>query len=201
MTTLCALDDADLDALADRYLRCDLASAELGPALFVAAALQVYLVREAASLDVRLLRLLERRGLCPVCGCAPVSSVVTASGRAPGTRYLHCSLCSTAWNYVRAVCVTCGGSRSLSLQEIEGRNGAVKAETCDQCRRYIKVLYETRIREWSGSPMISRLSVLTFLSEMAVGPATSRPNLSSPDESAAPPGQSCATAAGSVDRD
>jgi hypothetical protein len=31
--------------------------------------------------------------------------------------------------------------------------------------------------------------------------ATCRPNLSSPDESAAPPGQSCATAVGSVDRD
>jgi FdhE protein len=59
-------------------------------------------------------------------------------------RYLYCSLCSTAWNHVRAVCITCGGARALTLEGIEGDNGAVKAETCGDCRTYAKMLYQTK---------------------------------------------------------
>jgi FdhE protein len=69
---------------------------------------------------------------------------VTASGRIPGSRYLYCSLCSTAWNHVRAVCITCGESGTLALKSIEGDNGAVKAETCVSCRTYAKLLYEAK---------------------------------------------------------
>jgi FdhE protein len=130
-----------LEALADRCLQRRLEPGEGGEALYVTAALQVYFVRLAASLDVTVLRVLEHRGLCPVCGGTPASSVVTASGRAPGTRFLHCSLCATAWNHMRAVCTICGGSRSLTLREIEGGNGAVKAEACGECLGYVKVLY------------------------------------------------------------
>ena len=53
--------------------------------------------------------LLPRRGSCPVCGSMPVGAVITASGRAPDTRYLHCGLWATAWNHVRTVCADCGG--------------------------------------------------------------------------------------------
>jgi FdhE protein len=138
-------EDPDaLEALADRCLRGHVAEEETGEALYITAALQVYFVSAAASIDVSSLRVLERRGLCPVCGCVPVSSVVTASGRAPGTRFLHCSLCATAWNHMRAICTACGGSRSLTLQEIDGSNGAVKAETCGECLSYVKVLYEAK---------------------------------------------------------
>jgi FdhE protein len=132
-----------LEAQADRCLQGQVAPDQTGEALYVIAALQVYFAGVAACLDVASLRVLEDRGLCPVCGCAPTSSIVTASGRAPGTRFLHCSLCATAWNYTRAICTACGGSRSLLLQEIEGSNGSVKAETCGECLSYIKMLYET----------------------------------------------------------
>ncbi len=138
------VDDDAVDAMAGRCLRGDLSADETAAAVFVTAALQVYFTTAAATLDVSKLRLLEQRGLCPVCGHTPASSVVTASGRAPGTRFLHCSLCATAWNYTRAVCTTCGSARSLALREIEGGNGAVKAESCDDCRNYIKVLYEAK---------------------------------------------------------
>ena len=90
------------------------------------------------------LRLLPQRGLCPCCGSTPVSGVITATGQTPGARYLHCSLCSTAWNHVRAVCINCGESRSLALQGIEGDSGAVKAETCNECHTYAKMLYQAR---------------------------------------------------------
>ena len=68
--------------------------------------------------------------------------MVTASGETPGARYLYCSLCAAAWNHVRAVCITCGQSRSLALQGIEGDGGTAKAETCDDCHTYAKVLYQ-----------------------------------------------------------
>jgi FdhE protein len=138
------VDPDALEALADRCLQGDVAARESGEALYITAALQVYFVGVAACMDVRSLRMLERRGLCPVCGYVPVSSMVTASGRAPGTRFLHCSLCATAWNHMRAICTVCGGSRSLTLQEIEGSNGSVKAEACGECMSYVKVLYEAK---------------------------------------------------------
>jgi FdhE protein len=134
---------AAVEALADRFLRGAVASTQAGAALYVAAALQVYFTRLAAQLPLASLRLLPRRGLCPCCGSTPVAGVVLASGQTPGTRYLHCSLCATSWNHVRAACISCGQSRSLSLKEIDGDSGAVKAETCDECHSYAKMLYQS----------------------------------------------------------
>jgi FdhE protein len=133
-----------VEALADRFLNGDVSPEDTGATLFIAAALQVYFTRVAAGLSAPSLRLLAERGLCPCCGSTPVSGVVTASGQTPGTRYLYCSLCSNAWNHARAVCITCGGSRTLSLKGIEGAPDAVNAETCDECHTYAKVLYQAK---------------------------------------------------------
>jgi FdhE protein len=84
------------------------------------------------------------RGLCPCCGSSPVAGLITASGSSPGARYLYCSLCSTAWNHVRAVCITCEDTRDISLQSIEGASGAVVAETCGTCGTYAKMLYQAK---------------------------------------------------------
>ena len=70
--------------------------------------------------------------------------MITAIGVTPGTRYLYCSMCSTAWNHMRAVCVTCGGTRKLFLQAIEDDPGIVKAETCAECHTYAKLLYQLK---------------------------------------------------------
>jgi FdhE protein len=137
-------DPRALDSLAEAFLSGVLEPHQIGPALYIAAALQVYYTSMAATLAADSLRLLPKRGLCPCCGSTPVSAVVTASGRTPGTRYLYCSLCSTAWNHVRAVCITCGEAGTLSLKSIEGDNGAVKAETCGNCCTYAKLFYEAQ---------------------------------------------------------
>jgi FdhE protein len=142
MQSLRGREAAELERLADDFLSGGVAPADTGAALYVAASLQVYFTCLAERLDPADLRLLPQRGLCPCCGSLPVSGVVTASGPAPGTRYLHCSLCSTAWNHVRAVCITCGKSRAVSLIGIEGDSGAVKAEVCGDCRSYAKMLYQ-----------------------------------------------------------
>jgi FdhE protein len=133
-----------VEALADGFLNGVVDPADVGAALYVGAALQMYFTRLAADLPVLSLRLLPQRGLCPCCGSTPISGVVTASGPTPGTRYLHCSLCATAWNHVRAVCITCGQSRTVALEGIEGDSGAVKAETCNECHTYAKMLYQAK---------------------------------------------------------
>jgi FdhE protein len=133
---------SDIEDLADNFLRGSLSAGDVGAALYVAAALQVYFTRLAGSLDPTSLRLLPERGICPCCGSTPVSGLITASGKTPGTRYLYCSLCSTAWNHVRAVCITCEKSGALSLKGVEDGSAAIQAETCDDCHTYAKMLYQ-----------------------------------------------------------
>lgn len=151
--------DADtLERLADQFLRGGLAAHDAGAAVYVAAALQVYFTVSAARLAADDLRLLEERGLCPCCGSPAIAGLVTASGSTPGTRYLYCTLCSTAWNHVRAVCITCGGTRQLSLQSIENDDGVVKAETCGDCHTYAKLLYQ--LRDMQADPYADDLASL-----------------------------------------
>ena len=135
-------DDPALDTLADTCLRGTVAAGHAGEAMYATAALQVYFATLAAGLFPNALRLLPQRGRCPVCGSVPVAGVIAAAGNAPGARYLHCSICATAWNHARAVCVNCGDSRTLALQEVEDGNGVAKAETCDACHGYAKMFYQ-----------------------------------------------------------
>jgi FdhE protein len=131
-----------LETLANNFLRGHIPAADTGATVFIVAALQVYFTGSAARLAASDLRLLEERALCPCCGSPSVAGVITATGIIPGTRYLYCSMCSTAWNHTRAVCVTCTHTQHLSLQGIEGDNDVVKAETCADCHTYSKLLYQ-----------------------------------------------------------
>jgi len=155
---LAELEPSALEALADAFLSGALPARQAGEAVYVAAALQVYFAALAAGLSPDALRLLPQRRLCPVCGSDPVAGVITAAGKLPGARYLHCGLCATAWNHVRAVCINCGESRALAVQEIEGGNGAVKAETCDVCHGYAKMLYQAS--DMQVEPMADDLASL-----------------------------------------
>jgi FdhE protein len=141
VAALRAREPVAIEALADQFLHGSVEVTDAGPVLYVAAALQVYFTRMAADLPITALRLLPQRGLCPCCGSMPSAGLVTATGQTPGARYLYCSLCATAWNHVRTVCITCGESRSVSLEGIEGDAGIVKAETCNDCHTYAKTIY------------------------------------------------------------
>ena len=77
-----------LEALADDVLGG--APADLAAAPFVGAALQVYLARLAAGIDPAAAR--PGADGCPVCGCAPVASVVLGEAR---VRYVACGFCGT----------------------------------------------------------------------------------------------------------
>ena len=137
-------DAARTERLADAFLRGGVEPSDAGAVFFIAAALQVYFARLAATLPAADLRLLERRDLCPCCGSTSSASVISASGQNPGARYLYCSLCSTAWNHTRSVCIVCGGGRTLALRGVEGDSGLARAETCDECVTYAKVFYEAK---------------------------------------------------------
>lgn len=110
---------------------------------FAAAALQVHFARMAARLDAAAL-VPVGDGACPCCGGPPVSSMVVGWRGAHGTRFCACSLCGTCWHHVRIKCVLCGSTKGIGYQEVEGGAGTVKAETCDSCHRYVKVLYQVK---------------------------------------------------------
>jgi FdhE protein len=149
---------ASMETLADAFLRGVIDEKDAGSSLWIAAALQVYFTCLAARLPARVLRLLEDRSLCPCCGSTSSASLVTGAGQNPGARYLYCSLCSTAWNYSRAVCVACGGSRTLAIRGIEGDSEFMKAETCDECGTYSKMAYQAK--DMQADPYADDLATL-----------------------------------------
>ncbi len=109
--------------------------------VYVAAALQVHFARLATRLDASTL-VPVGDGVCPVCGGPPVSSVIVGWQGAYGARFCACSLCGTLWNYVRIKCTLCGSTKGIGYQEIEGGPGTVKAETCNSCGGYVKILHQ-----------------------------------------------------------
>jgi len=84
-------------------------------------------------------------GACPVCGSPPVASVVYATGSLTGARFLVCALCASEWHLVRVKCANCDSTKGIAYQEIAGGNGALKAETCDECKTYTKILYTEKV--------------------------------------------------------
>lgn len=109
--------------------------------VFVAAALQVHFARLAARLDGGAL-VPVGDGMCPACGGPPVSSMIVGWSGAQSARFCACSLCGTLWNYPRVRCTLCGATKGIGYQEIADGPATVKAETCESCRGYVKILHQ-----------------------------------------------------------
>ena len=114
---------------------------ELADHLFVAAALQVHFARQATRLDGKRL-VAVGDGACPACGAPPVSSAMVGWPGAENSKFCACSLCSTLWNYVRVKCTLCGSTKAITYRQVSGGDGLVRAETCDDCRSYVKILQQ-----------------------------------------------------------
>jgi FdhE protein len=138
---LARLDRDALDALAEKAVRFESAEAEPAEACLAFAALQVYWTRMAAEIQLAGNEIVHPVGGCPVCGSPPVASLVHSAGSLAGSRFLVCSLCATEWHLVRIKCANCESTKGIAYLEIEGAGGLVKAETCDECRTYSKVIY------------------------------------------------------------
>lgn len=160
LAVLRAADDSQLEKLATTLLEGDI-TGELAATLpFVAAALQVVYTGLAARLDAATLQRLEASNLCPCCGSPAVASVVRLGAAINNLRYLHCSLCNSEWNVPRATCTSCGNDKDVALHELQGSNGAVRAETCDACNGYLKIVYQEK--DPDVDPVADDLATLTL---------------------------------------
>lgn len=144
-STIAALQQssaAELELLADQILAGELAKVSPQQLPLVAAALQVYWLQMATSLGEEAFAGLEPGGVCPVCGSLPGAGLVNGVA-APGSglRYLSCSLCASEWHMVRIKCSDCASTQGINHYTLEGSNAAVKAESCDSCNSYLKLLY------------------------------------------------------------
>jgi FdhE protein len=144
MDALLTADDAWLEKLADTLLRGEPEAGDAAELPFVAAALQVVFTRLASQFDASQLQKFDVHGVCPCCGSPAVASVVRLGSAINNLRYLHCSLCNTEWNVPRATCTACDTDKAVALHELEGSKAAVRAETCDACKSYLKIVYQEK---------------------------------------------------------
>lgn len=134
-------DAAARDAMLQAVLADAIPVETLADHVYAAAALQVHFARLAARLDAATLEPLGA-GVCPACGGAPVASVIFGRQGAHGARYCACSLCATQWHVVRIKCVLCESTEGIAYQALDGGPDTVKAETCENCRGYVKILHQ-----------------------------------------------------------
>lgn len=135
----------DRDTLARRVLVGLLTEAQdLAAAPLVMAALQVSFADRASRLKESDIPYTDPATICPVCGSAPVASVLRIGGREAGLRYLHCGTCGTEWHMVRVKCSHCESTKGVRYQGLQSegdghKDEVVLAETCDQCHTYRKI--------------------------------------------------------------
>jgi FdhE protein len=103
---------------------------------------------------------LDVPGVCPCCGFLPVASVVRTDGEVARLRYLHCALCNTEWHLERVVCAACRDNNRIAYHFIEGGDEAIRAETCDACKSYLKIVY--REKSPQADPVADDLATLAL---------------------------------------
>lgn len=162
---LAALPGERLEALAERVLHTELYGDDAALLPYVGAALQVLWTGLARKLGAgeAAPSVLDVPGVCPCCGFLPVASIVQTVGETANLRYLHCALCNTEWNLVRVKCAACDGTAGISYRHLEragvARPEAVKAETCDSCKSYLKIVYADK---GGGDPVADDLATLAL---------------------------------------
>jgi FdhE protein len=137
-----SLEPAQLDSQANDLLAARFTTVDPASAPFVMAALQVHWTALASRLSRDDIRGIDIPGVCPTCGTLPVASIVRSDSRSQGLRYLHCALCATEWHMVRVTCSHCQNTKGISYQSIENGPRGIRAECCDSCHTYRKILYQ-----------------------------------------------------------
>jgi len=148
-------DPAWIEAQATSILEARNGAIDISVATVIMAALQVHWVALASQFAADQVKALDVPGVCPLCGTLPVASLVCAHSPYQGYRYLHCALCATEWHMVRVLCSQCGASgKDIAYYSLEGNaagkspseegGAAARAETCEQCHGYRKILYQEK---------------------------------------------------------
>ena len=176
LDALLVASDEHLEFLADCLLTGEPDAAAVAALPFVAAALQVVFTRWASQLNVTALQPMAAHNVCPCCGSPAVASMLRLDPTINHPRYLHCSLCNSEWKVSRALCTHCGSDEEVALQSLEGSDGLVRAETCDVCKSYLKIIAQEKAP--TADPVADDLATLAL--DMLVdeaGYARSGPNL------------------------
>lgn len=135
---------AELELLADKLLKQEFAQVSADKAVFIWAALSLYWLQLAQQIPhASNAESADDLHICPVCSAAPVASVVHFDAT-QGLRYVHCSLCESEWNIVRAKCSNCNQAQHLDYWSIDNEFAAVKTETCGDCHSYLKIMYQDK---------------------------------------------------------
>lgn len=141
VASLRAAEPEAVRAMAEAVLLGTIPADAIATHVLLAAALQIHFTRLAARLDAgRLAPVAD--GVCPACGSSPVASLVVGWPGAHGTRFCACSVCATMWHMVRIKCLLCGSDSGIAYHSVEGGGDTVKAETCEACRGYVKILHQ-----------------------------------------------------------
>lgn len=136
------LAPAQLDVQANALLAAEAEAVDAAAAPFIMSALQVYWVDLSSRMRVADIPEIGVPGVCPTCGTLPVASIVRTDPGSQGFRYLHCGLCATEWHMVRVKCSHCQSTKGISYQSIASSTQAIRAECCDSCYTYRKILYQ-----------------------------------------------------------
>jgi FdhE protein len=143
LSRVSAATPAERKALADRTLAGTMPAESLADNVYIASALQVHFARLAARLfGPRLLSLGD--GICPACGGPPATTMIVGWPGAHSARFCACPLCGTLWNVVRIKCILCGSTEGIGYREVDGHSVTIKAETCDHCHGWVKILRQDK---------------------------------------------------------
>jgi FdhE protein len=178
-----------IEAQAMSILQADNDSVDVLCAPLVMAALQVHWAALASQFVADKVKALDVPGLCPLCGTLPVASIVYAKSPYDGYRYLHCALCATEWHMVRVQCTQCGASgKDIGFHTVQSAAGdnkaaeefaaAVRAESCEQCHGYRKIMYQEK--DTGVEPVaddVASISLDLLLGEQGYHRASSNPLL------------------------
>jgi FdhE protein len=148
---------------------------QMATAPLIGAALQVYWMHMTTTLGRDSFPTIDIANLCPCCGQRPTASIARIGTEQSGGRYLVCSLCAAEWHMVRIKCAGCEASDKIHYDSIEndqpGKQQAIKAECCDECGSYLKIMYQDR--DPNIEPVADDLATLSL--DLLVGDTGKQP--------------------------
>jgi FdhE protein len=175
---IATLSAEKMEELAERVLHTEIYGDDAALLPYVGAALQVLWTGLAQKVGAGVTAL-DVPGVCPCCGFLPVASIVKSVGETANLRFLHCALCNTEWNLVRVKCAACDGTEGVSYRQLEGDGikhpEAMRAETCDSCKSYLKIVYTEKGGVDPVADDLATLALDILVDE--VGYARAGPNL------------------------
>ena len=134
----------ELEEMANKLLAQEFNLVSSDKAVFIWAALSLYWLQTAQQIPHNSqVENAENLHHCPVCGSLPVTSIVQI-GTSQGLRYLHCNLCESEWNLVRAQCTNCNSHDKLEMWSLDEELALVRAETCGSCESYLKIMFQEK---------------------------------------------------------